>query len=81
MDPAPTNVRQWLETAMTALRAVDAAWIEDASASPTADLPLDPQPSSHLADPARLRELREALQLVEGLLDDVIEADELNPGG
>jgi hypothetical protein len=74
-NPAPTNVRLWLETAATALRTVDEAWTEDANAVASAALSLDPNPRRHMPDPGRLRELRQALHIVENLLDDIADAE------
>ncbi len=75
MDPAPTNVRLWLETAATALRAVDEAWTDDANVVASAALAIDPNRRRHVRDPERLGELRQALHIVEGLLDDVADAE------
>ena len=77
-DPAPTNVRLWLETAVTALRTVDQAWSEDADTLASAANSIDPNPMRYLPDPARLNELRQALSIVEGLLDDIADADDTN---
>jgi len=79
--PLPTNVRLWLETAATALKAVDAAWTADANTVAGVALALDTHPMRqmrHLADPERLQQLRQALAIVEWLLDDIADADALS---
>lgn len=76
--PAPTNVCLWLETAATALRTVDAAWTEDANTVAESAVSIDTSPGSrmrHLRDPERLDELRQALSIVDGLLDEIADAD------
>ncbi len=73
-NPAPTDVRLWLETAATALRTVDAAWTDDASTVASAALSINADQQRHLRDPERLRQLRQALYLVEGLLDELGDA-------
>jgi hypothetical protein len=74
-NPAPTNVRLWLETAATALRTVDAAWTDDANTVASVAVSIDPDQRRYLGDPDRLRQLRQALHIVEGLLDEIADAE------
>jgi hypothetical protein len=74
-NPAPIDIRLSLETAATALSAVDEAWTEDANAVASAAFSIDPNPRRHIADPERLIELRRALHIIEGLLDDIADGE------
>ena len=72
------DIREALEHAAADLRKVDDAWTEDASAVASAAVSVDANRLRHLADPARLQELRQALAIVEGLLDDGADGDDTN---
>lgn len=74
-NPVPIDVRYWLETATAALRTVDEAWTEDANAVASAALSIDPNPRRHIPDPEGLIELRHALHIIEGLLDEIADAE------
>jgi uncharacterized membrane protein YccC len=77
-NPSPISVRLWLETAASALKAIDAAWTVDANTVADVARALDTHPMRqmrHLADPKRLQQLHQTLALVEWLLDDIADAD------
>jgi hypothetical protein len=74
-NPTPTDVGLWLETAATALRTIDGTWTDDADAVASAAMSIDPNPRRHVPDPERLRDLRQALHIVEGLIDDMADAE------
>jgi hypothetical protein len=69
-----TDIRQALESAAAQLRRVDAVWTEDASTVASAAVAIDPTRLRYLAYPERLLELRQAISISEGIVDDMVDA-------
>jgi len=69
------DIRQAFESAAVELRKVDGAWSDDAHAVAVAGVSLDNNRLRHMGDPGRLQQLRQALHIVEGLIDDMADAD------
>ncbi len=70
------DIRQALESAASELRKVDEAWTHDASTVASATVSVDRSRLRHIAYPERLRELRQATSIIEGLVDDMADGDD-----